>query len=101
MPESGRAAAQILLDAASVVDPSVLNGADLVQPVVDDLAKIEGLISVHDLADSGEEPAFTVEVGDLVGAALVVIGHLVTDLAEARGVDRLAIINDVRAQIDG
>jgi hypothetical protein len=95
MPEPGRQAAHVLLDATSVFRPE-----DADATIVD--------LALQRLGDAGAVSATfndvtgeaNVDVSDLVGATLVLLQRLVTEAAREHGVSKGEIIADLRAHVD-
>lgn len=98
MPEKGRLAAHVLLDAASVWSESVNEEANtevmnLALHRLDDI----GPVKVEQDDTTGQ---IVVDVSQLAGGAVVALQWLISRLAEGRGFSREVVINDLRAFLD-
>lgn len=96
IPETGRQAANVLLDAVSLwddrPDPDLINRA---------LARlgIIGAVQARGPAESDLQN-IDVDVTHVVGGATVAIKWLVGQLAAARGVEESSIISELRVHLD-
>ncbi|WP_400160522.1 hypothetical protein [Arthrobacter sp. BPSS-3] len=96
IPETGRQAAHVLLDAVSLwderPDPELINRA---------LARLGEIGAVQARGPAAADlEGIGIDVTHLVGGATVAIRWLVTQLAEARGVEESSIISDLRLHLD-
>ena len=97
MPESGRIAASVLLDA--VVSQSA-DRSETENRIALDLA-LALLVEPDEYATSDGErnPDSIVDASDLVGASIVLTSWLVSRLAEARGTDVASVASELRSFI--
>ncbi|WP_188678829.1 hypothetical protein [Subtercola lobariae] len=93
MPDSGRLAASVLLDAVVSQNPE---NSEAENRVALDMAL--ALLVADDDADE-RNPASIIDASDLVGAAVVLSSWLISRLAEARGVDIADVAVELRAFI--
>jgi hypothetical protein len=94
MPEQGRQAAFVLLDALSGREPG---GPDAGNEAVMNLAlrRLNEVGAVTATMDDETEEV-TVDVSNLVGGTLVTLQWLVSALAERRGCDETVVVHDLR-----
>ena len=98
LPEQGRQAAQVMLDCLSVWDV----GAD-------DMLNTSALnLTLRRLNDVGavtatidDDDNLTVNIDNLTAGVLISMLWFLTRLAEARGVDRSEVVNDLRLFLNG
>lgn len=96
IPETGRQAAHVLLDAVSLwdekPDPELINRA---------LARLGEIGAVQARGPAAADlEGIDIDVTHLVGGATVAIKWLVAQLADARGVVESSIISDLRLHLD-
>lgn len=95
MPEPGRQAAHVLLDATSAFRPED-DDASIVDLALQRLGEAGAVTATYD--DVTDEA--TVDVSDLVGATLVLLERLVTEVAREHGVSKGVVIADLRTHVD-
>lgn len=94
MPEAGRQAAHILLDATSAWD---VNSSESVNEVAANLAlqqlmEVDALIATFD----DETDVVTVDATHLLGAGMVLLQYLLQRVADSDGIQREEVIFQVR-----
>jgi hypothetical protein len=98
MPESGRLAASVLLDAVVSQSP---DKSESENRMALDMA-LALLIETDDGHDGDERnPDSIIDASDLVGAAIVLTSWLVSRLAESRGTDVTDVAGELRSFIGG
>lgn len=98
MPEAGRLAAHVLLDACTAATGRDDPDAAAVQLAVDRLLELDAMtVKVTDVNDEFE---VDVDVSDLVGGAMVTMQYLIHQLAKTTEVDPLIVISKVREHLD-
>lgn len=92
MPEAGRGAANVLLDAviANGVDGDSTAATNL---AIQRLSEVEGAYR----ATITDEDEVTLELSNLIGGTLVVMHRLIAIAADGQGVSREEIVSDLRA----
>jgi hypothetical protein len=97
-PEAGRLSAHVLLDAVSTYEhnaPEDLN-ASAMNLALRRLNEIDGVLK----ATMSEEDTLSLDASNLLGGAIVTLSWLIEQLAAARGVERLAVVAQVREFLD-
>lgn len=97
LPEAGRQAAHVLVDAVSLWDGKP--DTELLNRALSRLNHV-GAIQARGPADADLE-AIEIDATHLVGGAAVSIKWLVAQLAIARGTDESAVVFDLRQFLDG
>jgi hypothetical protein len=95
MPQAGRQAAHVILDAVSVYDPAMPAPMTVVDRAFHRLNEVDA-VGVR-LTDDGE---VVVDASDLLGGTIVVVQWLVEALARERGEGREQVIADARGFLD-
>jgi hypothetical protein len=97
-PEAGRLSAHVLLDAVSTYEhnaPEDLN-ASAMNLALRRLNEVDGALK----ATMSEEDTLSLDASNLLGGAIVTLSWLIEQLAVARGVERLAVVAEVREFLD-
>lgn len=100
IPEPGRLAAHVLADAVSALDLGGRGGMNskALALALSRLNEIEGAVVAKLDEETGE--VVSVDMSNLLGGVLMSMHWLVTELAEARGVDQLDVIASLREALD-
>lgn len=95
MPEAGRQAAHVWLDAVSAHDPAD-DSMDVVNRALERMNDAGAVTAAFD-----ERTAeVTVDYTDLAGGTITLIDILVKRLAAARGIDPAAVVHEIRRLVD-
>jgi hypothetical protein len=89
--ESGRLAADVLLDAVSMWSETQNDNVSITNLALNRLNEIGAITAT--MSDDGE---ITIDASDFLGAAATTIGWLVNRLADAQRRERLEILADAR-----
>ncbi len=91
IPQPGREAANVVLDAITAHDPDAPS-VDMVNLALSGLAEVEGAYTVT----LDDDDAVTLDLSNLVGGTMVAMSRLVQLVADAEGVSREEVISDLR-----
>jgi hypothetical protein len=97
-PEPGRLVGHALLDSviAYVPDGDPELNASSANLAIAAIHEVEGALVVT----ADDDDALTIDSSGLIGGAMITIAQLVQRLADARGVDREAVVSEMRTYLD-
>jgi hypothetical protein len=98
IPEPARLVAHVMADAVSALEPGSGRNSEAMDLALARLKEIDEAIVAHVDEDTGHLESL--DISNLLGGALASINWLVTQLAEARGVDELDVIASLREALD-
>ena len=95
MPQSGRSAINVLLDAVIAL-PDDGAGGEPINLALQRLADVDGAYEVT-VNDDGSTLDVAVDLSNLVGGTLIALTWLVAQVADSHGVSREEVVSDLRA----
>lgn len=98
IPEGGRQAAHVLLDAVSAWDTAATPGANAAAMTLA-LTRMNDVEAITALLDEDEN--LSVDASNLLGGAMVSVNWLLEQLARERGQDKQLVITELRDFLDG
>jgi hypothetical protein len=95
MPDAGRSAANVLLDAVIALDPDSPDS----EPIELALKRLDEIPGAYDVTvdDDGTNLDVKVDLSNLLGGAVTAMQWLVSHVADAQGVSREEVVSDLRA----
>jgi hypothetical protein len=99
IPESARLVAHVMADAVSALEPGSGRNSEAMDLALARLKEIDEAVVAHVDEETGQ--LTSLDISNLLGGALASMNWLVTQLAEARGVDELDVIASLREALDG
>lgn len=98
IPEPARLVAHVMADAVSALEPGSEKNNEAMDLALARLNQIDEAVVARVDDETGRLKSL--DISNLLGGALVSMNWLVTQLAEARGVDELDVIASLREALD-